>query len=209
VIWPSFSFEDLFRRCCQAHQPSAISPSISKDIYNYLLIRSFTCHIQSIPARSSSKMANELYADEFYDKAIRAAVSSTLISKKGNVCPFAIRLAWHSSGTFDKDDKSPNSGGSDGATMRFEDELSNPANAGLGIVQGILGPLKQKFPDVSVADLWVLAGVQAIKLCGGPEVPFSYGRTDAPDSSTCAPHGRLPDGDKGAQHLRDIFYRMG
>jgi hypothetical protein len=40
-------------------------------------------------------MANELYADEFYDKAARAAVASTLISKKGNVCPFAIRLGKH------------------------------------------------------------------------------------------------------------------
>jgi cytochrome c peroxidase len=25
----------------------------------------------------------------------------------------------------------------------------------------------------------------------------------------CTPDGRLPDGDKGADHIRKIFYRMG
>jgi catalase (peroxidase I) len=44
-------------------------------------------------------MANQLYATEFYEKAARAEISSTIISMKGNVCPFAIRLAWHASGT--------------------------------------------------------------------------------------------------------------
>jgi hypothetical protein len=35
-----------------------------------------------------STMANEHYANEFYDKAIRAQIASTIISKKANVCPF-------------------------------------------------------------------------------------------------------------------------
>lgn len=157
-------------------------------------------------AAASAAGANELYAEEFYDKAVRTAVSSSIISKKGNVCPFTVRLAWHAAGTFDKGDQS---GGSDGATMRFDKELNNPANAGLGIPQGLLGPLKEKFPDLSTADLWCLAGVQAIKLCGGPDVPFNYGRTDAPDDTACPPNDRLPDAAQGAQHLRDIFYRMG
>ena len=29
------------------------------------------------------------------------------------------------------------------------------------------------------------------------------------DGKNCPPDGRLPDGAKGAQHIRDIFYRMG
>ena len=50
---------------------------------------------------------------------------------------------------------------------------------------------------------------------GGPKVGFRYGRSDAPKAATpkedprFSPDGRLPDGDKEAQHIRDIFYRMG
>ena len=29
------------------------------------------------------------------------------------------------------------------------------------------------------------------------------------DASACTPDGRLPDGDKGQDHIRDIFYRLG
>lgn len=96
-------------------------------------------------------MANEFYANEFYDKAARAEVSKTLINKKANVCPFAIRLAWHASGTYDDSDKS---GGSDGATMRFEPEIKDGANAGLDLMQEIIKPVKDKFPDLSYADIW-------------------------------------------------------
>jgi len=51
-------------------------------------------------------------------------------------------------------------------------------------------------------------------MMGGPEIPFIFGRTDSTDGSTSPPDGRLPGADLGsdpatAQHLRDIFYRMG
>lgn len=151
-------------------------------------------------------MANQHYDNEFYDKAARAEVSSTIVSKKGNACPFTIRLAWHASGTFDGSD---NSGGSDGATMRFEPEVTDGANAGLAFMQDILKPVKLKFPELSYGDLWTMAGTQAVKLLGGPDVPFSYGRTDDPDNAKCPANGRLPDASQGAQHLRDVFYRMG
>ena len=154
-------------------------------------------------------MANRHYDSEFYDKAARAAVTSTLISKKANVCPFAVRLAWHASGTYDASDTTPQSGGSNGATMRFGPEIDDGANAGLDLMQSILKPLKRKFPDLSHADLWTMAGTQAIALTGGPTIPFNYGRTDDDDNTTCPPLGRLPDASQGAKHLRDVFYRMG
>ena len=93
--------------------------------------------------------------------------------------------------------------------MRFEPELSDGANAGLNIMQSMLKSVKHKFPSMSVADIWTLAGVIAVQHCGGPDVPFGYGRKDAPDGSTCPPNGRLPDASQGAEHLRDVFYRMG
>ena len=36
-----------------------------------------------------------------------------------------------------------------------------------------------------------------------------FGRTDASDGRMCPANGRLPDASQGAQHLRDVFYRMG
>lgn len=151
-------------------------------------------------------MANQHYVDEFYDKAARAEASVAIVNKKANVCPFTVRLAWHSAGTYDKSD---NSGGSDGATMRFEPEISDDANAGLSLMQDILKPVKKKFPHLSYADLWTMAGTQAVKLTEGPDIPFRYGRSDQPDGSKCPPNGRLPDAALGAQHLRDVFGRMG
>lgn len=41
-----------------------------------------------------------------------------------------MRLAWHSSGTYGKEDRI---GGSNGATMRFKKELNDPENNGLEI----------------------------------------------------------------------------
>lgn len=42
----------------------------------------------------------------------------------------------------------------------------------------------------------------------GPHIPWRPGRSDyAPDQFVALPDGRLPDGDKDAKHIRDIFYR--
>jgi catalase (peroxidase I) len=41
------------------------------------------------------------------------------------------------------------------------------------------------------------------------QIPFRPGRVDKADGKSCTPDGRLPDAAQGAQHLRDIFYRMG
>jgi catalase (peroxidase I) len=35
------------------------------------------------------------------------------------------------------------------------------------------------------------------------------GRVDKSSEKDCPPQGRLPDAAQGAQHLRDVFYRMG
>ncbi len=93
--------------------------------------------------------------------------------------------------------------------MRFEPEITDGANAGLDMMQKILQPVKAKYPELSYADLWTLGGVQAIKLMGGPDIPFKFGRTDEEDGVTCPMNGRLPDAAKGAEHLREVFYRMG
>jgi catalase (peroxidase I) len=142
----------------------------------------------------------------------------------GSYAPVLIRLGWHSSGTYDSAD---NSGGTDGATMRHELEANDPDNAGLGKARQLLDPIKAKYPGLALADLWVLAAYCAIEHTGGPKIPFTGGRIDAPKEKAIAP-GRLPNPERGsdpglevdsegrvlgweknAAHIRDVFGRMG
>lgn len=46
---------------------------------------------------------------------------------------------------------------------------------------------------------------------GGPKIPTRFGRVDAKDASESVESqvGRLPDGDKGVDHLREIFHPKG
>ncbi|KAL2168489.1 hypothetical protein VTG60DRAFT_7225 [Thermothelomyces hinnuleus] len=138
-----------------------------------------------------NEIANRLEEDSDYDD--------------GSYGPVLLRLAWHASGTYDKE---TGTGGSNGATMRFSPEADHGANAGLKAARDFLEPVKQKFPWISYSDLWILAGVCAIQEMLGPQIPFRAGRQDK-DVSACTPDGRLPDAAQGQDHLRNIFYRMG
>ncbi|KAL7629442.1 heme peroxidase [Parahypoxylon ruwenzoriense] len=123
----------------------------------------------------------------------------------GSYGPVLVRLAWHASGTYDKE---TGTGGSNGATMRFSPEGNHGANAGLKHARDFLEPVKAKFPWISYSDLWIIGGVCAIQEMQGPTIPFRPGREDR-DAAACTPDGRLPDAAQGSGHLRDIFYRMG
>ncbi|MGI9457145.1 MAG: peroxidase family protein, partial [Aeoliella sp.] len=147
-------------------------------------------------------MANPAIDVEVLKSEVRAA----LINQKAFACPIAMRVAWHAAGTYDQSD---GTGGSDGATMRFEPEIFDDANAGLHIVRDMLHLVKKKYTQVSMADLWAFAGCVAIEFMGGPMPPFRFGRTDDTDGTNCPPNGRLPDASQGAEHLREVFGRMG
>ena len=123
----------------------------------------------------------------------------------GSYGPVLVRLAWHASGTFDKE---TGTGGSNGATMRFAPEGDHGANAGLLAARDFLEPVKKNHPWITYSDLWILAGVAAIQEMQGPTIPYRPGRKDK-DIAACTPDGRLPDASKGNRHLRDIFGRMG
>ncbi|KAH8814736.1 heme peroxidase [Flagelloscypha sp. PMI_526] len=123
----------------------------------------------------------------------------------GSYGPVILRLAWHASGTYDKDSKT---GGSNYATMRFAPESLHGANAGLDVARGLMDKIKAEFPWISYGDLWTLGGVAAIQEMGGPVIPWRPGRIDGFDKDA-TPDGRLPDASQGSDHLRNIFYRMG
>lgn len=59
----------------------------------------------------------------------------------GSYGPVLVRLAWHASGTYDKE---TGTGGSNGATMRFAPEGDHGANAGLKIARDFLEPVKSE-----------------------------------------------------------------
>ncbi|KAJ1659573.1 heme peroxidase [Dispira simplex] len=123
----------------------------------------------------------------------------------GSFGPVLLRLAWHSSGTYNKAD---HTGGSDGATMRYAPEANHGANRGLEVARHKLEEVKKKHPAISYADLWTLGGVVSVQEMGGPQIPWRPGRADA-TADNCVPDGRLPDGSLKQDHVRDIFYRMG
>jgi len=145
--------------------------------------------------------------------AVRADIA-TLINDRPDKGPTLVRLAWHSSGTYDKISKT---GGSQKGTIRFKEELSHGANAGLDIAVSWLEPIYKKYNKntaLSCADLYTLAGVVAIEKLGGPKIPWRAGRSDSMDIADVTPDGRLPDADKGnpmatATGLRSVFNRMG
>ncbi|GMI22213.1 hypothetical protein TrCOL_g2993 [Triparma columacea] len=152
-------------------------------------------------------------------KAVRKDIIDTIdtnADKRGDGTALTgtfVRLAWHCAGTYAKKD---NSGGSNGARMRFSPEAKWGANAGLDSARGALEPVKAKHPEISYADLYTLAGAVAIEESSGGDckVPFRLGREDFTSGETSPPDGRLPDADKGSMpktidHIRDVFNRMG
>ncbi|XXG81116.1 hypothetical protein AAC387_Pa09g1824 [Persea americana] len=141
---------------------------------------------------------------EEYKKAVEKCKKKLrgFIAEK-NCAPLMLRLAWHSAGTFDVKTKT---GGPFG-TMKCPAELAHGANRGLEIAVRLLEPIKEQFPILSYADFYQLAGVVAVEVTGGPEIPFHPGR---PDKTEPPPEGRLPDATKGSDHLRDVFaHHMG
>ncbi|RPD57600.1 cytochrome c peroxidase [Lentinus tigrinus ALCF2SS1-7] len=161
-------------------------------------------------AQAAKVAANYVPTKEDYQKVYNriAEVLDSAADKEyddGSYGPVVVRLAWHSSGTYDKE---TNTGGSNYATMRFEPEATHGANAGLKVARDVLEPIKQEFPWISYGDLWTLAGVTAIQELGGPKIPWRPGRIDG-FAAQCTPDGRLPDASQGADHVRNIFYRMG
>nr|ALK24273.1 ascorbate peroxidase [Zostera marina] len=120
-----------------------------------------------------------------------------LIAEK-NIAPLMLRLAWHSAGTFDKSTKT---GGPYG-TMRLQEELNHAANAGLDIALRLIEPIRVQFPILSYADFHQLAGVVAVEITGGPDIPFHPGRLD---SDSPPVEGRLPNATLGNDHLRQVF----
>lgn len=110
---------------------------------------------------ATTSFARSSWADDASSSSVDyKAVSrdiAALIQKNPDWGPTMVRLAWHSSGTYDKATKT---GGSGGGTIRFPKELAHGGNAGLASTAvEWLEPLHAKYADgLSYADLYTLAG---------------------------------------------------
>lgn len=124
----------------------------------------------------------------------------------GSYAPVFLRLAWHQSGTYCSKSKT---GGSNGSTMRFPKERGYGANAGLHLAQQKLDEVKRQHPNISFADLYILAAYVGIEEMGGPVIPFVGGRTDSTNPEDQVEDGRLPDAMQGSDHTRDVLGRQG
>lgn len=81
---------------------------------------------------------------------------AALIKANPDWGPTLVRVAWHSSGTYDKVSKT---GGSEGGTMHYKSESDHGGNAGLEITAvKWLEPIHSKYEGLSYGDLYTLAG---------------------------------------------------
>lgn len=124
--------------------------------------------------------------------AVRAKIKALLKSdctglssdKTNNGKPYNgalfIHAAWQCASTFRLTDYS---GGCNGAKIRFAPQKDWPVNAGVDKIIAALAPIKQSFPNLSMADLIVLAGEVALEDAGADNVDFIGGRVDATDGS--------------------------
>jgi cytochrome c peroxidase len=86
-----------------------------------------------------------IFTPKFEDyQKVYNAIAERLEEKEdyddGSYGPVLVRLAWHASGTYDKE---TGTGGSNGATMRFHPESGHGANAGLVAARDFLEPIKR------------------------------------------------------------------
>ncbi|KAF2296713.1 hypothetical protein GH714_001389 [Hevea brasiliensis] len=143
---------------------------------------------------------------------LKSAREDIKVLLKSKFChPILVRIGWHDAGTYNKNiEEWPKRGGANGS-LRFEIELKHGANAGLVNALNLLQPIKDKYSGVTYADLFQLASATAIEEAGGPKIPMKYGRVDISAPEQCPEEGRLPSAGppKPADHLREIFYRMG
>lgn len=94
----------------------------------------------------SGEQTPKVFKPKFDDyQAVYNEIASRLEEKDdyddGSYGPVLLRLAWHASGTYDKE---TGTGGSNGATMRFAPESDHGANAGLKAARDFLEPVKGK-----------------------------------------------------------------
>ncbi|KAG2199177.1 hypothetical protein INT46_000021 [Mucor plumbeus] len=109
---------------------------------------------------------------------VRKDIAAAILTErhdKGTCGPSMIRLIWYSCATYNRHQ---NNGGSQGGTMRFPEQYSDPANKGLENRRNALKPVHDKHPWITYANLYTLDGCVAVEQRGRPHNPSEGGRYD-------------------------------
>lgn len=73
--------------------------------------------------------------------------------------------------------------------MRFQIEQADRENAGLDKARGAVMDVHKQHPELSFADIAVLAGYVAFEATGGPVIPFATGREDFSEDQALSTYG--------------------
>lgn len=130
--------------------PLTSSPSVTSRFYRWTTTTAFATAI-GLTAVTASVATASSDPETIISKEEMAAAAAALHDLLDNVeddglGPTLVRLAWHASGTYDKHS---DTGGSEGATMRFSPESDHGANAGLAVAREALEPIKKLFPQIT------------------------------------------------------------
>ncbi|CAD7975370.1 unnamed protein product, partial [Amoebophrya sp. A25] len=126
--------------------------------------------------------------------AVAEAIRESLYDDKNEIGdpertwgPKYIRNCVHSCLTYCKH---TDTGGLEGATMRFAPESTEAHNRGLPAAHRRLDRMvKRKFPWISYSDLFAVSACVAIECAGGPAIPLAVGRLDSDGRYLVLPGG--------------------
>ncbi|KAL3907430.1 MAG: hypothetical protein SGARI_003542, partial [Bacillariaceae sp.] len=112
---------------------------------------------------------------------VRSSIQGIIDEDSSNIQLFS-DLAKECASTFRATDQR---GGCNGAAVRFapQSEWEQSTSANTATALSNLETVKTAFPDVTYADLIVLAGITAVEAAGGNPVAFCPGRSDAEDGA--------------------------
>ncbi len=171
---------------CPVHKPAAVRSLLGRTNKDWWP-DSLPVEILHQAGASPDPMGADFdYAEAFKSidyTALKADLTALMTDSKawwpadyGHYGPFMIRMAWHAAGTYRTAD---GRGGSSSGQQRFAPLNSWPDNGNLDKARRLLWPIKQKYgPQISWADLFILAGNVGIESMGGPVFGFAGGRKD-------------------------------
>eukprot|EP00755_Sulcionema_specki_P002111 Sspe_Gene.118074::Locus_110671_Transcript_1_1_Confidence_1.000_Length_1099::g.118074::m.118074 len=137
---------------------------------------------------------------------VAVAMDISDVVKKYGCGPMFLRLCFQSACLYDSETGT----GKFGVSVVDPPYSDMPCCRGLDRAIALLRPVKEAHPGISWSDLVALAGAVAVEEMGGPRVSFRYGRKDvAWEGNPQDLVARCPSHQKGLNHVKAIFHRMG